>query len=43
VPVSSEHPIGYDQKDPVYEEEDAQFVEEGKWFFPLCRFFLEPI
>jgi hypothetical protein len=36
VPVSSELPIGGDQEEPVYEEEDTQFVEEGKWLFPLC-------
>jgi hypothetical protein len=40
VPVSSEHPIGGDQEEPVYEEEDNQFVEEGNWTFPLCMFFL---
>jgi hypothetical protein len=40
VHVSSEHPIGDDQEEPVYEEEDTQFVEEGKWVFPLCIFFL---
>jgi hypothetical protein len=38
VPVSSELPIGDDQEEPVYEEEDTQFVEEGKWIFPLCIF-----
>jgi hypothetical protein len=38
--VSSEHPIGDDQEEPVYEEEDNQFVEEGKWIFPLHIFFL---
>jgi hypothetical protein len=38
--VSSEHPIGDDQEEPVYEEEDNQFVEEGKWIFPLRIFFL---
>jgi hypothetical protein len=37
--VSSEHPIRDDQEEPVYEEEDNQFVEEGKWIFPLCIFF----
>jgi hypothetical protein len=31
VPVSSELPIGGDQEEPVYKEEDTQFVEEGKW------------
>jgi hypothetical protein len=40
MPVSFEHPIGDDQEEPVYEEEDNQFVEEGKWIFPLCIFFL---
>jgi hypothetical protein len=39
VPVSSEHPIGGDQEEPVYEEEDTQFVEEGKSIFSLCIFF----
>jgi hypothetical protein len=38
VPVSSELPIGDDQEEPVYEEEDTQFVEEGKWIFPLYIF-----
>jgi hypothetical protein len=38
VPVSSELPIGDDQEEPVYEEEDTQFVEEGKQTFPLCMF-----
>jgi hypothetical protein len=32
--VSSELPIGGDQEEPVYEEEDTQFVEERKWFSP---------
>jgi hypothetical protein len=40
VHVLSEHPIGEDQGEPVYEEEDNQFVEEGKWIFPLFIFFL---
>jgi hypothetical protein len=39
VPVSSEHPIGDDQEEPVYEE-DNQFVEKGKWISPLWIFFL---
>jgi hypothetical protein len=34
VPVSSELPIGGDQEAPVYEEEDTQFVGEGKWLSP---------
>jgi hypothetical protein len=34
VVVSSELPIGGDQEEPVYEEEDTQFVEEGKWLSP---------
>jgi hypothetical protein len=34
VPVLSELSIGGDQEEPVYEEEDTQLVEEGKWFFP---------
>jgi hypothetical protein len=34
MPVSSELPIGGDQEEPVYEEEDTQFVEEGKWLSP---------
>jgi hypothetical protein len=38
VPVSFEHPIRDDQEEPIYEQEDTQFVEEGKWFFPLCIF-----
>jgi hypothetical protein len=40
VSVSSEHPIGDDQEEHVYEEDDNQFVEEGKWISPLCIFFL---
>jgi hypothetical protein len=43
VPVSFELPIGGDQEEPVYEEEDTQFVEEGKCFLPLCIFSFEPI
>jgi hypothetical protein len=39
MPISSEHPIGDDQEEPVYKE-DNQFVEEGKWIFSLCIFFL---
>jgi hypothetical protein len=31
VPLSTEHPIGEDQEEPIFEEEDTQFVEEGKW------------
>jgi hypothetical protein len=38
VPVSSKHAIGDDQEEPVYEEEDTHFVEEGKWIFPLRIF-----
>jgi hypothetical protein len=34
VPVSCELPIGGDQEEHVYEEEDTQFVEEGKWLSP---------
>jgi hypothetical protein len=34
VHVSSELPIGGDQEEPVYKEEDTQFVEEGKWLSP---------
>jgi hypothetical protein len=34
MPVLSEHPIGDDQEEPVYEEGDTLFVEEGKWNFP---------
>jgi hypothetical protein len=34
VHVSSELPIGDDQEEPVYEEEDTRFLEEGKWFSP---------
>jgi hypothetical protein len=34
----SSHPIGDDHEEPVYEEEDTQFVEEGKWSSPLCMF-----
>jgi hypothetical protein len=41
VPVSTEHPIAEDQEEPIFEEEDTQFVEEGKWTFPLCIFFLD--
>jgi hypothetical protein len=40
--VSSERPIGDDQEEPIYEE-GTQFVEEGKWIFPLCIFSFEPI
>jgi hypothetical protein len=40
VPVSPEHPIGDNQEEPVYEEEDNQFVEVGKWISALCTFFL---
>jgi hypothetical protein len=38
VPVSSELPVGDDQEELIYEEEDTQLVEEGKWVFPLCIF-----
>jgi hypothetical protein len=34
VPVSTEHPIGEEQEEPIFEEEDTQFVEEGKWTSP---------
>jgi hypothetical protein len=34
VPVSFEHRIGEDQEAPVFEEEDTQFIEEGKWISP---------
>jgi hypothetical protein len=34
VPVSIEHPIGEDQEEPIFEEEDTQFIEEGKWTSP---------
>jgi hypothetical protein len=34
VPVSSELPIGGDQEEPIFEEEDTQLVEEGKWLSP---------
>jgi hypothetical protein len=37
--VSSEHPIGDDQEEPDYEEEDTQFVEEGKWISPFAYSF----
>jgi hypothetical protein len=36
--VSSEHPIGDDHEEPVYEE-DNQFVKEGKWIFPFAYSF----
>jgi hypothetical protein len=39
VHVSSEHPIREDQEEPVFEEEDTQFVEDDKWI-PLCNLFL---
>jgi hypothetical protein len=39
VSVSSEHPIGDDQEESVYEEEDNQFVEEGKWISPSAYSF----
>jgi hypothetical protein len=42
VHVSSEHPIGDDQEEPVYEEEDTQFVEKASGFPPLHILF-EPI
>jgi hypothetical protein len=28
---SIEHPIGEHQEEPIFEEEDTQFIEEGKW------------
>jgi hypothetical protein len=31
VPVSYELPVGSDQEEPIYVEEDTQLVEEGKW------------
>jgi hypothetical protein len=34
VPVSSELPIGGDQEEPIFEEEDTQLVVEGKWLSP---------
>jgi hypothetical protein len=34
VPVSFELPVRSDQEEPIYEEEDTQLVEEGKWFSP---------
>jgi hypothetical protein len=40
VPVSSEHPIGDDQEEPIYEEEDTKLLEEGKWFPPLHILYL---
>jgi hypothetical protein len=33
-PVSIEHSIGEDQEEPIFEEEDTQFIEEGKWTSP---------
>jgi hypothetical protein len=30
VSVSIEHPVGEDQEEPIFEEEDTQFVEEDK-------------
>jgi hypothetical protein len=32
--MSSELPIGGDQEEPICEEEDTPFVEEGKWLSP---------
>jgi hypothetical protein len=43
VPVSSKLPIGGDQEEPVYEEEDTQFVEEGMWFSLSAYSHFEPI
>jgi hypothetical protein len=43
VPISSELPIGGDQEEPVYEEEDTSFVEEGKWLSPSACSLFEPI
>jgi hypothetical protein len=37
VSVSSELPIAGDQEEPIYEEEDTQFVEEGRWIVPLLH------
>jgi hypothetical protein len=34
MPVSSKHPIGEYQEEPIFEEEDTQFIEEGKWTPP---------
>jgi hypothetical protein len=34
VPISSELPIGDDQEEPICEEEDTPFVEEGKCLSP---------
>jgi hypothetical protein len=42
VPVSSELPIGGDQKDPIFEEDFTQFVEEGKWL-SSSAFSVEPM
>jgi hypothetical protein len=41
VSVSFELPIGCDQEEPVYEEEDTQFVEEGKWISPSAYSLLD--
>jgi hypothetical protein len=40
VPVSIEHPVGEDQEEPVFEEADPQFVEEGKCTSPSAYSFL---
>jgi hypothetical protein len=34
VPISSELPVGSDQEEPVFEEEQTQLVEEDKWLSP---------
>jgi hypothetical protein len=39
VPVSSKHPIGEDREEPIFEEEDTQFIEEGKWTSPSALSF----
>jgi hypothetical protein len=34
VPVSTKHPFVEDQEEPIFEEEDTQFIEESKWTPP---------
>jgi hypothetical protein len=34
VPILIEHPIGENQEETIFKEEDTQFVEEGKWTSP---------
>jgi hypothetical protein len=36
VPVLSELPVGSDQEEPIFEEEDTQLVEESKWLSPFA-------